>query len=153
MFCPLTDEALPKLSGMYQHLWLDWLEGEFDNIRAALTWALETDQMEEGLRIVVAVYQFWTIRDYAEEGLAWMKLLLSADSSQIEPTIHANALAYAVFLAGFRGNTAAQIKYGQQAAMLVELLEAGDRSALNGPSLPRHMAYKRQGIMKHNSTL
>jgi predicted ATPase/DNA-binding CsgD family transcriptional regulator len=128
-FVQLTEETLPKLSGVYQQLWLDWLEGEFDNIRSALDWSLETDQIEKGLRIAVAIYQFWTIRDYAEEGVAWLERLLSAASSQIEPTVHANALAYAVFLAGFRRNIAAQIRYGQQAAMLVQSLEAADRSA------------------------
>jgi predicted ATPase len=34
-FLQLTEETLPKLSGQYQQLCLDWLEGEYDNIRAA----------------------------------------------------------------------------------------------------------------------
>ena len=34
-------------------------------------------RIEAGLRIAIALYQFWAIRDYAEEGLAWVERLLA----------------------------------------------------------------------------
>lgn len=129
-FVQSTEEALPKLSSSYQPLWLDWLESEYDNIRASLTWSLESDQIEAGLRIAVAIYQFWTIRDYAEEGLIWLERLLARANDRVSPGVHANALAYAVFLAGFRGNTTAQIAYGQTAGILAETLGGEDKPAL-----------------------
>lgn len=129
-FLQLTEETLPKLSGPYQQLWLNWLESEYDNIRTCLTWSLEGDRIETGLRIAVAIYQFWAIRDYVEEGLAWMERLLARVNGRISPVVHANALAYAVFLAGFRGNTSAQIEYGQKAAALVEAVGDEDKPAL-----------------------
>src|SRR6266542_1925788 len=66
----LAEETEPKLSGPYQQLWLNWLEGEHPNIRAALSWSLERRHIEAGVRIVNALYQYWTIRDYVPEGLA-----------------------------------------------------------------------------------
>lgn len=129
-FLKLTEEALPKLSGPYQQIWLNWLESEYDNLRASLAWSLESDQIEAGLRIAVAIYQFWTIRDYAEEGLLWLERLFAQADGRISSVVYANALAYAVFLAGFRGNTAAQIAYGQKAAALVENMSDNDKSAL-----------------------
>jgi predicted ATPase/DNA-binding CsgD family transcriptional regulator len=129
-FIQLTEETLPKLSSPYQQLWLNWLESEYDNIRATLTWAVGGDRIEDGLRIAVAIYQFWTIRDYAEEGLMWLERLLAQANGRIAPVVHANALAYAVFLAGFRGNTSAQIKYGGKAALLAEALGDEEREAL-----------------------
>jgi predicted ATPase/DNA-binding NarL/FixJ family response regulator len=123
-FLQLTEETTGKLSGQYQQLWLNWLEGEYDNLRAAMTWALESGRIEAGLRIANAIYQFWTIRDYVQEGLAWVERLLARADEHISPVVHANALAYASLLAGFRGNTSTQMKYGQEAAALAEA--AGD---------------------------
>jgi non-specific serine/threonine protein kinase len=129
-FLKLTEEAEPKLRGEYQQLWLDWVEGEFDNIRAALTWSLESEHIEAGLRIVIAIYQFWTIRDYAEEGFAWIERLLAETDEGVALVVRANALSYAVNLAGFRGNAEAIEKYGLDAAVLVETAEGVDESAL-----------------------
>lgn len=132
-FLQLAEETAPKLSGPYQRLWLDWLEDEYDNLRAALDWAQESAQIEAGLRLAIAIYQFWTIRDYASEGLAWMERLLGrvATARQpVSPVVHANGLAYAAFLAGFRGNTAAQMASGSEAARIAEGAGEAGRSAL-----------------------
>ena len=129
-FLQLTEETAPKLSGTYQHLWLDWLEGEYDNIRAALAWSLESDRIEAGLRIAIAIYQFWTIRDYVQEGLTWLERLLARADEAVSLVVRANALAYASFLAGFRGNTSAQMRYGREAAVLAEAAGDEGKSAL-----------------------
>ena len=124
-FLQLTEETALKLSGQYQQLWLNWLEGEHDNIRAALTWSLESSRTEAGLRIASALYQFWTIRDYVEEGLAWNERLLAQADEGISLLVRAKALTHSSLLAGFRGNTSAQMRYGREAAALAEA--AGDQ--------------------------
>jgi predicted ATPase/DNA-binding NarL/FixJ family response regulator len=132
-FLRLTEETLPKLSGPYQRLWLNWLEDEYHNICAALVWAQESDQIEVGLRIAIAIYQFWTIRDYVEEGLTWMERLLARVAQArepVSPTVHANSLAYAAFLAGFRGKTSAQMEYGREAAVIAEAAGEEGKPAL-----------------------
>jgi predicted ATPase/DNA-binding CsgD family transcriptional regulator len=129
-FLGFTEEIAPKLAGPYQQLWLNWLEGETNNLRAAFTWSLEGDRIEAGLRMAIAIYQFWTIRDYAEEGLAWMEQLLARASKHTSPLVRANALAYAAFLAGFRGKAAAQMRYGNEAAAIAEALGDEGKPAL-----------------------
>jgi predicted ATPase/DNA-binding CsgD family transcriptional regulator len=129
-FVQKTGEALPKLSGPYQVLWLDWLEGEYDNIRAALAWSIESGQIEKGLRITNAIYSFWTIRDYAGEGLEWVEQLLAKADEKISPVVHANALAYAAFLSGFRGNILEQIRYGKDAGVISSAVADSDKQAL-----------------------
>jgi predicted ATPase/DNA-binding CsgD family transcriptional regulator len=129
-FLQLMEETATKLSGQYQQLWLNWLEGEYDNVRAALNWALESNSCEAGLRIAIAIYQFWTIRDYVEEGLTWIERLLKRADESIPPAVRANALAYAAFLAGFRGNVAAQMEYGRRAAVLAEAAGEQGKPAL-----------------------
>ena len=155
-FLQLTEETVPKLSGPYQQLWLNWLEGEYDNIRAALAWSLESGQIEAGLRIAIAIYQFWTIRDYVEEGLTWMERLLAqvAQATRaVSPVVHANALAYAAFLAGFRGNTSAQMEYGREAAVIAEAAGEEGKPALSlGPGCSGLSARGQRATIKPSST-
>ncbi len=129
-FLELVEEMLPHLSGQDQQKWLDRLEVEYDNIRAALSWSLTGSQVEAGLRIAIAIYQFWTIRDYTEEGLAWMERLLGGAGEAVSSVVQANGLAYAAFLAGFRGNAAAQIAHGREAATVAEAAGAEGKRAL-----------------------
>ncbi|HZD11393.1 MAG TPA: LuxR C-terminal-related transcriptional regulator [Candidatus Binatia bacterium] len=126
----LTEDAAPELRGPDQQVWLDWLEGEYENIRTALTWSLEGERIEEGLRMAVAIYQFWTVRDYVVEGLAWLERLLAQAGERVSPVVRANALAYAAFLAGFRRNTPAQMKYGQEATVLAQAAGKEGKPAL-----------------------
>ena len=56
--------------------WLDVLEGEHDNLRAALARAFERDQLELGLRFACALRHFWYIRGHFEEGMRWLEAAL-----------------------------------------------------------------------------
>ena len=127
-FLALTEDTEPKLSGQFQQLWLSYLEGEYDNVRAALAWSLESGRIQAGLRIAVALYQFWVIRDYVEEGFAWVERLLPQADGSVSIVVRANALAHASLLAGFRHHTVAQMAYGREAAALAEA--AGDEGKL-----------------------
>jgi predicted ATPase/DNA-binding CsgD family transcriptional regulator len=129
-FLRLTEETEPRLRGEYQKLWLNWLEDEYGNIRLTLRWALQSDQIEQGLRIANAIYEFWLIRDYVEEGSAWLERLLAQADEGVPRLVRVNALAYASFLAGFRENSSAQAVYGREAAILAEALGDEGRPAL-----------------------
>jgi non-specific serine/threonine protein kinase len=129
-FLELTERVAQKLTGQDQQRWLHWLEAETGNLRAALAWSLESHAIEAGLRIAIALYQFWTIRNYVAEGLAWTEQLLSKADDLIAPVTRANALTYASLLAGMRGNTSAQVAYGRQAGHLAEAAGDEGRPAL-----------------------
>ena len=125
IYLALTAEVESKLQGEYQQLWLNWIEHEFNNIRAALRFALQSDLAEIGLRIVNAIYQFWTIRDYSEEGLYWYENLLSKLGGEISPIVHAKALSYAANMSGFRGDIKRLVTYGRKATSIAE--SAGEK--------------------------
>jgi non-specific serine/threonine protein kinase len=118
-----VEEAAPKMIGTYQQIWFNWLEGEHDNIRAALAWALESgsmksDRIEAGLRIASALYQFWEIRNYRQEGLVWFERLLAQADDGVSLAVHATACTHAAFLAEFVGNALSAIGYGRRAVDL-----------------------------------
>ncbi len=120
LFLARAEEAGPKLFDAYQQLWLNWLEGEHDNLRAALAWALEGGHIELGLRLAIALVRFWEIRGYEQEGLAWFERLFAQADKEVSLAVRVNALTYAAFLASFLGRTSTTIAYGQQAVALAE---------------------------------
>jgi predicted ATPase/DNA-binding CsgD family transcriptional regulator len=124
LFLVRAEAAAPKLFDAYQQLWLNWLEGEHDNIRAALAWALEGGRIEAGLRIAIALVRFWEIRGYVREGLAWFERLLGQADEKIPLVVRASAFTFTAFLADFLGDVSATASYARQAVALAEA--AGD---------------------------
>ncbi len=56
--------------------WFQLLEDEQDNFRAALSWSLESDEVEFGLRLAAALQPFWTRRGHYGEGRRWLEDVL-----------------------------------------------------------------------------
>ena len=124
LFLARAEEAAPKLNDAYQKLWLNWLDGEHDNLRAALAWAIESGQIEVGMRIAIAISRFWEIRGHIQEGLMWFERLFSKADESISRLVHANALVYASFMEMFLGKASEAERYGREAAAMAEA--AGD---------------------------
>ena len=79
-FLALAEEAEPELKGARQYEWLERLEAEHDNMRAALSWLLEDGDVEPGLRLAGALRRFWHVRGYFDEGRRWLEQALAKDS-------------------------------------------------------------------------
>lgn len=94
-YLALAEQAAPELVGPRQGAWLDRLEREHDNLRAALSWALERDEQTLGLRLVAALGHFWRVRGHLNEGQGWFERLLSR-----WPDAPAHARAEALSAAG-----------------------------------------------------
>ncbi|HET7035884.1 MAG TPA: BTAD domain-containing putative transcriptional regulator [Thermomicrobiaceae bacterium] len=72
----LAQEAEAFLFGPEQAAWLARLEREHDNLRVALSWALEHEG-DEALRLAAALARFWELRGHLTEGRAWMRRVLA----------------------------------------------------------------------------
>jgi predicted ATPase len=97
-FLTLAEEAYPELKGPDQLQWLERLEAEHDNMRAALTWALERKEVEEALRLGGALWWFWWMRSHNSEGRLWLEAA-PAIEGRVSPEVRAMALAGAGELA------------------------------------------------------
>jgi predicted ATPase/class 3 adenylate cyclase len=102
-FLQLAEEAEPALKGPLLVAWLDRLELEHDNLRAALQWALEKGIGEIALRLGIALERFWVVRGLRNEGRAFLERAL-AGSAGVAADVRAKALLAAARLAFNQSN-------------------------------------------------
>jgi predicted ATPase len=81
-FLTLAEAAEPELRGPQQIAWLHRLEAEHDNLRVALRWAIDSLEIETGLRLAGALGWFWYTHDAFSEGRAWLASLLAFPASR-----------------------------------------------------------------------
>lgn len=140
-FVARAEEIAPKLQGSsYQSLWRNWLDGELDNIRAALNWALQSGHVELGLRLAVALFGFWTSHGSMREGRAWLERLLAQADEQLPIVLRARAVMYAGMMAGFLGDVAAAKAHEGTAVALRDAAGEGGLQLLALAQAPRVLA-------------
>jgi predicted ATPase len=88
-FLALAERANMSAEGDYGRRY-DVIPPEQDNLRAAIDWAVATGEIELGLRIAVALENFWVITD-PFEGVRRFETLLAA-SGDLPPILRARAL-------------------------------------------------------------
>jgi len=128
-YLSLAEEAEPELRGAAQVEWLERLDADRDNLRAALEWLQRQGEPTEGLRLAGALWRFWLVRGYPGEGRGWLERLLQrAETGGVAAPamVRAKALNAAGVLAWSQGDHA-------RAATLCEaalaLYRAGDDTA------------------------
>ncbi len=68
----LAEAAERQLEGPEQVAWLQRLETDHDNFRAALRWSLDAGDTEAALRLGSSLAPFWDTRRYIREGREWL---------------------------------------------------------------------------------
>ena len=66
----LAEQAAPELNGADQRAWLDRLEREHDNMRAASDWSMAKPDPVLAVRLAFALWRFWQQRGYLNEARA-----------------------------------------------------------------------------------
>jgi predicted ATPase/DNA-binding XRE family transcriptional regulator len=122
-FLALAERAAPELSGPEQARWLDRLETEHDNLRAALDWGLEQPG-EFALRLAGALWGFWLIRGHLHEGRTWLERALEREPDA-SPGVVAKALDSAGVFAHYEDDTDRAVALHERALALYRA--AGDR--------------------------
>jgi predicted ATPase/DNA-binding CsgD family transcriptional regulator len=78
-FLALAERARPELRGPEDRKWLERLEREHDNMRAALSFALESEEAELALRMAGTLGTFWHMHSHSDEGRKWLEAALARD--------------------------------------------------------------------------
>lgn len=102
-----AERAEPELKGPNQGAFLDLLEDEHDNMRAALTWAFGSLDAGDGRQLSVLLSRFWLVRGYLTEGRHWLGMaLVASPASSTSPRDRAKVLVAASTLAWHQGDYA-----------------------------------------------
>ena len=120
-FLALAEEADAGTRGPEQATWLDRLESEHDNLRAALDWCREDESgAEPGLRLARALYRFWRVRGHLAEGRERLAVATGHPGARAYPLERASALRFASGLEQVQGNLAAARALAEEALALFE---------------------------------
>jgi non-specific serine/threonine protein kinase len=100
----LAQRAAAQFRTAEQMIWLDTLEWEQDNLRAALAWSI-AHRPGTGLRLTIALADFWRTRGHLGEGELWLKRALQS-AKRASPTLRGRALGALGNLLLIRGKLA-----------------------------------------------
>jgi predicted ATPase/class 3 adenylate cyclase len=130
-FAALAEAAAPGLRGPAMVDWLDRIDVEADNVRAALEWSLEASS-EQGLQMCIAMFEYWRNRPFAPGGTALVDESIEVarrlaagppPPSTDQLALAGRALGGAAFLWAVRGDAAKARLWAQDA---VELARSSD---------------------------
>jgi len=96
----LSEQAEAALPGAQQLAWLERLEQEHENLRAALQWLIARHEIETVLRIASALHLYWFLRGRLSEGREFLEWALEA-GGQDETLNGGRAYARALYVAGY----------------------------------------------------
>ena len=164
LFLALAEEAEPHLREAGQTDWLERLDREQGNLRAALAWTLQ-EEPEAALRLAAALHWFWNLRGHIAEGQRWLSDALALPAAAARPRAKAlaglaglgrllsrqgdHAVATAVFRESMAGAAGAGDPAGTAYAQLLlargPVYAAGDYAAMRALSEASLSAYRALG--------
>jgi predicted ATPase/DNA-binding XRE family transcriptional regulator len=128
-YLALARAAEQQIAGLDQKRWLEILEGEHANLRAALAWALEHGEVETGMRTACALHHFWYVHGHLDEGLRWLDAaIFKAQEAPVPTTLLIAALNAAAWLAMARNDYARATAWANGSVELAR--EEGDVKSL-----------------------
>ena len=123
LYVELATEASGRIMGSGKRAWLDRLDRDHDNIRAAIAWSIETGRTETALGATAAMWRFWQMRGHLAEGLERVRAALALPDATSHPPARADALSAAAGLAYWQNDNAVATELYQS--------EIDQRRALN----------------------
>ena len=127
-YCALAAAAAPKLFGEERKDWLDRLERDHDNFRAAFDWCATSGDADRAMNLAASFWRFWQMRGHLHEGRTRLESILAMPNSAKFPEARARALEAAGGVAYWQGDmTAAQAFYDE---CLLLTREFGDKKAI-----------------------
>ena len=124
-FLALAEAAEPKLLGAEQAEWLNRLEAEHENLRAALDWSLGEKNAVEALKLCGALWRYWSNRGYLSEGREYCERASETAGGEETTKERAKALNGAGVLASEQGDYGSACVYHEESLAIRR--EIGDR--------------------------
>ena len=128
-FQAAAEEAETRESSSERSAWLEGMEIDHDNLRAALDWCLESPaQSQAGLRMAGALWRFWHMRGYPSEGRTYLDAVLNREEARERTGERGQALNGAGVLAYIQGDYADARSYFDESLSIAK--ERDDREGI-----------------------
>jgi predicted ATPase/class 3 adenylate cyclase len=124
----LAESAAPHLFGSDQKTWLDRLELDHDNFRAAFDWLVSHGDARRALRLGAAFWRFWQMRGHLREGRKRLDTALAMPGARDDDSARLEALEAAGGVAYWQGDLEAAELYYDECLRMVRA--GGDRKAI-----------------------
>ncbi len=153
-FLALAEQVAPGLQGQDQAVWLDRVEQEHDNLRAALRWSAERGHGEPGLRLVSALFRFWRAHGYLTEARNWAASMLDLEGASERSVLRCDVLFAAGWLARLQADLdsseklleeseAIAVEHGYQEGIAGALTQLGHLKRATGEYASARSLYER----------
>jgi predicted ATPase/DNA-binding winged helix-turn-helix (wHTH) protein len=123
----LAEEGNPELIAADRTRWLTQCDAEIDNFRSALDWLFQTLDLDWSLRLCVALFRFWDMREHLSEGRIRLETVLRLAGAE-RTKERARVSHFIGALATAQGDYLAAEHFLEQGLSLYE--ELGDESGI-----------------------
>jgi len=128
-FLRVALEAEPHMSRPEREVWMERLDREEANLRAALAWSkADSNAVQTGLRLVGALAFYWFLLGYLHEGRTWLEAMLERTDGTDRSAARGKALVGAGWLAWAEGDYEAASPRAEEGLSIVR--EMGDKRAI-----------------------
>jgi predicted ATPase/class 3 adenylate cyclase len=127
-FLGLTGTARAHLNGPDQTVWLDRLERDHDNLRAALRWAIEREDAEVGIRLARGLAVFWETRGHYSEDRSFHESILALPAGPELDGLRAELFQHHARVAQQQGDSPVARAFAEEALAIAR--RVGDRAVL-----------------------
>jgi tetratricopeptide (TPR) repeat protein len=124
----LTEQGASQMAEADRAEWLSIWDAEYDNLRDALDWLIESESCAWALRIGTALFAFWERRENLEEGRERLEAVLNMKSAASPTRERARAAWYAGIFADKQGDYRRAIRLNQESLQICR--QVGDRKGI-----------------------
>ena len=128
----LAEEGNPELTAVDRTAWLARCDLEIDNFRIALDWLIQNREVDWGVRLCMALFRFWDMREHLDEGRSRLETILQLAGAGYKNE-RAKVLTFLGALASAQGDYSAAQRFLEQSLSLYQQLgdQWGVGAALN----------------------
>jgi predicted ATPase len=132
----VAEEGNPELNPADRSRWLEQCDREMDNFRAALDGLFRARDLDWGLRLCIALFRFWDMREHLTEGRTWLETGLCAAGTDF-PNEQAKILHFLGAITTAQGDFAAAEGFLNRSLSMYEELgdEWGIAASLNAQAI------------------
>jgi tetratricopeptide (TPR) repeat protein len=110
-FLELVESSASAVTRGDPRAYLDRLEREHDNLRAAIAWAVGEHDADTGLRFAASAWRFWQMRGFLDEGIRRVETVLALPEAQLPSEHRLGALEAAGGLTYWRADYESAQRY------------------------------------------